>query len=110
MISKNNKKVLIAVAIILVVLVGIVLLKQIFDNDSNVQNSAGGAKIENIGPNVELGDIEIETKGSSSSGGLTVCTERCGDGVCQTKDDACVNENLSCICPETLQDCPQDCN
>lgn len=43
--------------------------------------------------------------------GLYVCADRCGDNICQFADPECgeENTNLNCICPETNQDCPQDC-
>jgi hypothetical protein len=47
----------------------------------------------------------------NGSTGLFICADKCGDGVCQTSDPNCgeSDSNLNCICPETQQECPQDC-
>lgn len=115
---KINKKVVVVLIIVLAVIViaGIILLKQFSDNRANVQNSAGGATIENVEQNqeesevqAEFGDIEIETQGSSSSGGLSICMDKCGDNICQAKDEACPEGSFNCPCEETPAECPQDC-
>ncbi len=51
--------------------------------------------------------IQIKTEGNVGS--LLICSDQCGDGICQKTDPNCKNGNLNCICPETKDNCSQDC-
>jgi hypothetical protein len=63
--------------------------------------------IENNNPANPLSDVEVETQGGNV-GGLFVCSDKCGDGICQQEiEKDC--KNLNCTCVETKTDCPQDC-
>lgn len=53
-----------------------------------------------------LPSLSVEANGSG--GIFTICSDKCGDGICQKKDPEC-KDNMNCICPETKDDCPQDC-
>ena len=83
-----------------------------------------GAKIENNNPSdgqnqhsaeVTPGDNSIienpvQIEADTGGGGLTICMDKCGDNVCQKSDPDCdTKKSMNCICPETPQDCPQDC-
>jgi len=129
MFSKIDKKVLIwlVAALVVAALIGIAAYKQLLGNAGDVQNSTGGASTENTNqgnnenlqnesrqnlPDIELdlGDVQVEGGAGSGSGGLTICLDKCGDGICQTRDLDCdYNSSLNCVCPETPQECPQDC-
>ena len=59
---------------------------------------------------VELLEIKPAGNSGNSNGGLTVCLDQCGNGICEQSDPNCGKENsLNCICLESKQDCPQDC-
>jgi hypothetical protein len=64
-------------------------------------------------PKIEIpeGGIKVEGgNGDSGGGGLIICLDKCGDGICQTADPDCdMNKSLNCTCPENQQECPQDC-
>lgn len=51
-------------------------------------------------------NIEVIT---GNGGGLTVCSDKCGDGVCQKIVPDCKDNKLNCICQEDYAECPQDC-
>lgn len=53
--------------------------------------------------------LPIITSAPAKQGGLVICSDKCGDGICQTEDLQCQGGDLNCICSETRQDCPQDC-
>jgi hypothetical protein len=81
--------------------------------NANTQNSAGGAETEVPPDNnqdiPEISDVQIQTENGGESGGLIVCVDKCGDNVCQKTDPSCQPNSMNCVCPETSQDCPQDC-
>lgn len=70
--------------------------KEIGEPEGN-NNPAGGQEEE---PNNNLRGEE------QKGGGLFICADECGDGICQT--DVCT-DNFNCPCLETPEDCPQDC-
>ena len=120
MFSKIDKKVLIVsgAIIVAILLVVFAVYKYSANSGTEVQNITGGAQTEvqsptdqssNI-PQVQIEAGGIQTEGGSGQGMLTVCMDKCGDGVCQETDPNCgENSNLNCVCPETPQECPQDC-
>jgi len=54
---------------------------------------------------IETKPIEIELKKSTEAPKIEGCRNLCGDGICQ--EIVCMA--IGCPCPETLQNCPQDC-
>lgn len=110
--SKIDKKlfIILIITLVCILLVGLAVYKYIRAGLQDAQNSAGGAQTENdLRGNSGLGDsipnVQIEGEGAMFS----VCIDRCGDETCQPSDPDC-KDNLNCICPETHQDCPEDCN
>lgn len=94
--SKIDKKILIwlVIASVVILLLGLAIYRYTKEKGVKVQDSIGG----------------IGTEAQQGGGTLTVCVDKCGDGICQKTDPNCdVNNNLNCPCPETLQECPQDC-
>ncbi len=123
--------VILIVAVIIVLIAGIFAYKYFGELKSIVQNYYGGPKTEtpsvetpaeqkkdsgpeNSNENIETPQVQIQAEGISvegnnGGGGLTVCSDRCGDGTCQKSDPDCKAGSMNCICPETAQDCHQDC-
>jgi hypothetical protein len=104
--------ILIIVAVFAASMLGYKYLNIDKNSVSNVQNSQGGINTEqqdaskDIQVQIDQGGIKAE--GSSGGGGsITVCQDKCGDGICQMGDSKC--SGLSCVCPETTQTCTQDC-
>jgi flagellar basal body-associated protein FliL len=123
MFTKIDKKVLIILIIALIAILASVFLiyKYIGSSKNDVENTVGGSTEEQTNKENLSGDnnddnlipqIEIEAEGvangSNNGGMLTVCVEKCGDGVCQETNEKCQN-SLNCACPETSDKCPQDC-
>lgn len=121
----NKKSLIILIAVIVIILLAGAGVYLYFQAPApSVENSAGGAETtqkeekegvvdgqnkasENQQYDAQIGGIKVE---GGNSGGLTVCSDRCGDGVCQQADPDCgAGNNLNCVCPETKDDCPQDC-
>lgn len=109
---KIDKKILIILSIILVVVLiaGFLVYKYSKDVEKTAQNNQEEVIIKTPEqgqeqPPVNLGDIQIETQPQP---GLTICADKCGDGVCQASDPECKN-NMNCVCAETKADCPSDC-
>ncbi len=53
--------------------------------------------------------IDVKTDGGAA-GGLVICSDSCGDGICQKTDSKCKSGDPSCICAETTKNCPADCH
>ncbi|MCX6724375.1 MAG: hypothetical protein NT155_04415 [Candidatus Staskawiczbacteria bacterium] len=117
MFSKIDKKVLLTliVALVAILLSGFIIYKYTVNPAPvvKVQNLTGGAKTDSKSspkPIVDAPTVEIQAQGGSGAGFLSICLDRCGDGTCQKTDPNCgKKDNLNCICPETHQECPQDC-
>ena|SRR3989344_6468722 len=115
MFSKIDKKVLsiLIVVVALALLAGFAGYKYVVSPKINVENKAGGADteaVENQNPQVITNpNIEIETSGQSGGGTLMVCTDQCGNGICQPANPECVNDASKCTCAEDIQSCPEDC-
>ena len=101
---------------ILIVILGIgFVVYKLTLSPVKVQNSAGGAQTEN--PEIQTPaaannspTTTIQAQADDSSIILSVCRDKCGDGICQKIDPNCTKEDqLNCICPETPKECPQDC-
>lgn len=119
-----NKKNLIILAVLLAVVlaVGFFIYRYstaVKTEGSNSANEQNQPKTENPPDNsgnqgnplqVELEQGGIKAEGTDGGGSLSVCSDKCGDGVCQQPDPTCdINNSMNCTCPETPQDCPQDC-
>lgn len=118
--SKVDKKVLIiaVIAVVVILLVGLVVYKYVYNSANNVQNLTDGAQSDKTPtpdstvntPQVQIQAGGVQTQGGNGAGTLLVCSDKCGDGICQKTDPKCGNENnLNCVCPETPEECPQDC-
>jgi hypothetical protein len=123
--SKIDKKVLIVLILVIVIilLIGFAIYKYTTDSKIKVQDFTGEAQTEQKSadntnnkdnPAVTIPQIQIQANGVQAQGGerggLSVCVDECGDGVCQKADLSCdENNNLNCICPENPQECPKDC-
>lgn len=111
-----NKKILIAVLIILILVGSFVLYKYTFYNGFGTkiplkQEIMGeGNEQRPQENNVQNQGVEvIYDQGASGKGALTVCLDECGDGVCKKMDLNCKSGDLNCVCLETPKECPQDC-
>ena len=113
----SKKKIVVLIIILIVVLIGgFFALEYVSAPENKTENNlndADGAEVDqnnnsdNFQPEVEIGGVEVNGNNNS---GLIICSDKCGDGVCQTKDLECNDKsNLNCTCPETKEDCPQDC-
>lgn len=115
--SNGVKKItILIIALFLLVLAGGLAFYQYFVMKTNVQDSSKSAKVEIPAEQKNIFDadpqsvnVEIMPKEINSGGALTVCSDKCGDGICQKTDPSCKNKDLNCTCPETAQECPQDC-
>ena len=98
-----NKKLLIAIIVILAVVLvaGFFAYKYLNPADQPAEQSA---------EQPEIPQAQIEVGGTQKNGGgLSICLDKCGDNICQKSDPDCKANSLNCICPETVQECPQDC-
>jgi hypothetical protein len=98
---------------------GFVIYQYMIGPAAKVQNVTGGAQTgEKSSPSPTISAPQVQTpvggaqtQGSNDTAGtFSVCSDKCGDGVCQKTDPNCgKNNNLNCTCLETPQECPQDC-
>lgn len=110
--SKIDKKILIILiaVVVAILLIVFVAYKYILSPGIKVQNSAGGAQTEKQTQQVQVQVGGVGAQGTNGGGTLSVCIDKCGDGICEKTDPNCsADNNLNCICPETPQECPQDC-
>lgn len=118
MFTKIDKKILIIsiAAIVLILLAGFLAFEYLTKPENKIENSIGGTGTEiqpdNQNSGEEVPKIGVNVGGVQTEGGnqkgLTICSDKCGDGVCQAADPEC-KKDMNCICAETPQDCPQDC-
>lgn len=112
--SKIDKKVIaVSVIILAVVLIGVVLIYGfVAGKPGDIKNLTGGAKVEQnnnaneAAPQVEVGTGGVTIEGDNNTG-LLICSDKCGDGICQNENVVC--DNLNCACFEDTELCPQDC-
>ena len=122
--SKIDKKILLTLVILaaVILLVGFIIYKYSVGFRANVQDYTGGANTQapvteqnlnqnnNSLPQVQIQAGGAQAQGENGAGTISVCLYKCGDGICQKTDPNCGKDNnLNCICPETPQECPQDC-
>lgn len=108
---KNKNIVIICSLLLILALVFIFALAYKYQNTAVPDNKSSPSQLKE--DNMGLQDqgvkvLEPKIEGGDSGGFLTICADKCGDGVCQETDADCDN-NLNCICQETSQECPQDC-
>src|SRR5437879_6390023 len=111
MFTKIDKRILIAAVsfLVLLLLLGIALYGYMLKLNAS-QTNAPASKIQSPAdktvsqdsstpqenkPNVELKNGGVEAQGTGVSG-ITICSDKCGDGVCQTTDLKCDNGKLNC--------------
>lgn len=106
----NKKKLTVILLILVLILIaGFFLFKDIKKDNFGIENSLGGSNTESQTIEVSPG-IEVTAQGTNGGGQLTICADNCGDKVCQQPTAECGKEgNLDCICPEDPETCPQDC-
>jgi len=86
------------------------------NNDSTQQNAGQDQNSKPLDNQAQMEGIKTNGSGNSNSsgntgpqGGLIVCVDKCGDGVCQKDNTSCDSKSLNCTCQESFQECPQDC-
>ena len=103
----TKKIIIISVVILAVILIGGFGAYKLWLAGSDVQNAGDQEPVNTQEDSSEFGapDIDYEVEGG---GGLVICSDKCGDGVCQsTEDKEC--KNVNCVCLENRAECPQDC-
>ena len=120
--NMNKKTYIILTIVIVLILAGFAFYKYSIDNrnlqnENNPENNESQQDVNQNNNQVEIKEIEVEGSNNlngsingGDQGGLVVCVYKCGDGVCQKKDNTCDPNGLSCICEENIQECPEDCS
>ncbi|MBU4204797.1 hypothetical protein KKE19_01545 [Patescibacteria group bacterium] len=74
-------------------------------SNNGIEGETGQEQLEVSGPenNNPVGE---EEKPNTNQGGLIICRDLCGDGICL---NSVCSDDMNCPCPETPEDCPQDC-
>lgn len=117
--SKMDKKVLVIVGVILIVVLisSFFVYRYLKDLEKTVQNNEGEVKIKTPGEQIIIPDENSQNQDQPNNipqvqlqpqGSLIVCADKCGDGICQPVGTIC-DDNLNCVCSETKEDCPSDC-
>ncbi|OGZ62451.1 MAG: hypothetical protein A3C58_03625 [Candidatus Staskawiczbacteria bacterium RIFCSPHIGHO2_02_FULL_34_10] len=112
MFIKIDRKILLVVILLILVLIGSFFLYKNLNQNNNLEtqqenlNKKDNTLDQKEKPQIQLNNPDIEVQGG---GGLFICSDLCGDGICQKTEPTCKNGSLNCICPETPQECPQDC-
>ena len=99
MFQTDKKNIITAVIIFLIAVLAIGAFGWYFYSVSGPSVPAENNPLENS-------EIQIETR---SKGGLHICADKCGDGVCQRVDLECSKDSVNCICQEDINECPEDC-
>ncbi len=108
--SKIDKKILIIIGVILIIVLiaAFFVYKYSKDVGKTVQNKEGEVEIKTSGEQI-ITPSENTQNQNQPKGTLTVCADKCGDGICQPAGTIC-EDNLNCVCAETKINCSQDCN
>lgn len=115
---ERKNLIILIIALVVILSLGFMAYKYASGFGAKVENLKGRAQIQNNSSNnssannqqaqVEVGGVQAQ--GEGGFGTLSVCVDKCGDGICQKTDSTCGKDNnLNCICPETHQGCPHDC-
>ena len=119
----NKKTIILGIVIIIVIALGgglAIYYKNVSETGGAMEEIEATNETEAISETEATGAInengaapQIEVKAvpdsENSGGSLTVCLDKCGDGICQKTVSVCEGGNLNCVCVETQADCPQDC-
>lgn len=119
MFPKIDKKILIILIIVLIafLVAGYFVFKYTKEIRTRTQDLSDGANTEeeqsektepSLDEENSAVEIEYPRIEADPESGLFICVDQCGDKVCQTSDTEC-KDNINCICPETKEDCPSDC-
>jgi len=107
-----DKKILFFIILIIIAAVaaaGVFVFKYLNQGSGETSTSAGQKNPLEQTPQVQMGGVQVEGEnGQNNAGGLIICLDKCGDGVCQKSDPDCT-DSMNCICPETAEECQQDC-
>lgn len=113
--NKNIVLLLTVAGIIMVIGIGVFSYKYIYQNNqssldfinknSNTDTANDGNPNNNTNNTGPGNDTSVEL---IQNDGLLVCSDMCGDGICQ-EESSCEGGSLNCICPEVQLECPQDC-
>ncbi|OGZ64579.1 MAG: hypothetical protein A3A98_03425 [Candidatus Staskawiczbacteria bacterium RIFCSPLOWO2_01_FULL_40_39] len=118
MFAKINKRVLIigAISLVAFLAIGLAFYLYLFSakpeaEDTNIGHVEIPSEDEDSNASPSESGIEIIEKEGSPKGGLTICADKCGNGICENKEEdlKCKDGSPNCVCPESLQVCPQDC-
>ena len=111
---KIDRRILIAIGIVLIValIAGFLVYRYSRDIGETAQNNGSEIIIETPGEQIITPSENAQTEPQPDlpvQPGLTVCADKCGDGICQPAGTIC-QDSLNCVCAETRADCPSDCN
>jgi len=115
MLSRKNIYIIIGLILAALIVWGVYLWYNIAFQTSGENTEQGVQQEQSGGNNSEsdnlTGPEENSSDGASTgnggqNGGLIICRDDCGNGVCQ--QDVCTDD-MNCPCPETPEECPQDC-
>ena len=112
-----DKKILYTIGAIIIILIvaGVAYFMYWNNQGSNVplNNAVSNTESSNTAtqtqPTTVDAGVTIKSVNSGTSGSITVCSDKCGDNICQKTDTSCTPGSLNCICAESHQDCPADC-
>lgn len=100
----NKKIILILIITFAVFFIAGVLIFQYINKIDSAENRSADA-VENLESNQS--SMEKTEPVEKPKGSLSICMDKCGDGICQISNEDC--GEIDCICLETPQDCPKDC-
>jgi hypothetical protein len=109
-----SKKILaIPIIIVLAGIAGFATYQYVAKPLPNPQNSTPATDNQNSqntqeSPGVTLENPVINGQETVDSN-IAICSYKCGDGVCQSKQPTCAPGSINCVCVETKADCPEDC-
>ena len=99
---KKKNIIIVLVLLVIILVVGFFVLSNKTEQKNSTNNNVPQVQVQ-----LQNGAVVAQPSNNSSQGSLTVCLDKCGDGICQTNPDC--KPGANCLCPETKQECPQDC-
>ncbi|MEK7658747.1 MAG: hypothetical protein AAB352_02660 [Patescibacteria group bacterium] len=126
MFTKIDKKILLISAVLLIIflIVGFFIYKNLIESSATndekgdvietqdqqkIEEAPQNSNLQNNSPEITIPEGGIKTDNGNTGAGLSICSDRCGDGVCQKSDSECKVDSLNCVCQETKEECPNDC-
>jgi len=114
---KNKKLLAVLLIVVLIALIGgFSLYEYVFAPSEELPNNINETPIEtpveqsngnSVEDNLQIDSNNgIEVNGGNN-GGLFICSDKCGDGICQAAQEKC--DSINCTCVENVSECPQDC-